>query len=45
MEDNNDGTYDVVVAVPYSDDLVPITLSVGLSDSMPFPYKNLKPFI
>lgn len=33
VEDNKDGTYDVVVSVPYSDDLVPVSLDVGLSDS------------
>ena len=33
VEDNKDGTYDIVVSVPYSDELVPVTLDVGLSDS------------
>jgi hypothetical protein len=35
VEDNKDGTYDVVVSVPYSEsDSVPVILEVGLSDSM-----------
>lgn len=34
VEDNKDGTYDVVVAVPVDDDAVPVTLSVGLTNGM-----------
>jgi filamin len=34
VEDNKDGTYDVVVTVPYDDDLVPVVLDVGISHNL-----------